>query len=47
VSVALNTSRPERIRQNVAAVQSEIPTRFWRRLKDEGLLSKNFPCPAD
>jgi len=43
VGVALNTSRPERIRQNVAAVQSRIPAGFWTAMKEEGLLAHDYP----
>jgi D-threo-aldose 1-dehydrogenase len=43
ISVALNTSSPERIRQNVAAVQASIPPAFWRALKDERLLDRDYP----
>jgi len=32
VAVALNTSKPERIADNVASVQARIPPELWRRL---------------
>ena len=43
VAVALNTGKPERIADNVASVQVEIPPQLWRALKDENLLAKEFP----
>ena len=43
VSVALNTGKPERIRENVASATSEIPATLWRALKDQGLVAKDFP----
>jgi hypothetical protein len=43
VAVALNTGKPERIKDNVASAQNEIPAELWRALKDENLLARNFP----
>ena len=43
ISVALNTSRPERIAQNVASVQADIPAAFWSDLKTEGLIAQDYP----
>lgn len=43
ISIALNTSKPERIQQNVASAEAEIPNDFWIALKDEGLISKEYP----
>jgi D-threo-aldose 1-dehydrogenase len=43
VAVALNTGKPERIKDNVASAQNEIPAALWRALKDENLLARNFP----
>lgn len=42
VAVALNTGKPERIKENVAGAQNEIPSALWRVLKDEGLVAANF-----
>ena len=42
VAVALNTGKPERIKDNVASAQNEIPAALWRVLKDEGLVARNF-----
>jgi D-threo-aldose 1-dehydrogenase len=37
-SVALNTSRPERVQDNVAMGHAVIPIEFWEAMKKEGLL---------
>ena len=42
-STALNTSKPERIKENVALASVEIPEAFWQELKSESLISKNYP----
>jgi D-threo-aldose 1-dehydrogenase len=43
VAVALNTGKPERIKDNVASTENKIPSELWRALKDENLLARNFP----
>jgi D-threo-aldose 1-dehydrogenase len=43
ISIALNTSKPERVQQNVASVTAVIPDDFWRALKEEGLVSRDYP----
>jgi D-threo-aldose 1-dehydrogenase len=43
VSVALNTSKPERVRENVEAVTAEVPEEFWVALKKEKLIAKEYP----
>ena len=43
ISVALNTSHPERIKENINSAQTAIPSAFWRALKDERLLTREFP----
>jgi len=43
VATALNTSRPERVAQNVAAVTAEVPETFWTAMKDAGLIDRAFP----
>jgi D-threo-aldose 1-dehydrogenase len=43
ISIALNTSKPERVRQNVASATADIPTTFWTRLKKEGLIAQDYP----
>lgn len=42
-STALNTSKQERIKENVAMVSVEIPEAFWSELKDKGLISDKYP----
>ena len=42
-AVALNTGKPERIKENVASATNKIPPEVWRALKDENLLARNFP----
>ena len=41
-STALNTSKPERIKENVVMASVEIPEAFWRELKSEGLISDKY-----
>jgi D-threo-aldose 1-dehydrogenase len=43
ISIALNTSKPERVSQNVTSVTAGIPTAFWTRLKNEGLIAQDYP----
>jgi D-threo-aldose 1-dehydrogenase len=43
VAVALNTSHPERIADNVNSVLRKVPNSFWVSLKEEGLLEEDYP----
>lgn len=43
VALALSTSRPARVKQNVDAISAEAPLSFWRALKAEGLLWEDHP----
>jgi D-threo-aldose 1-dehydrogenase len=43
VALALSTSKPERVKDNVAAVEVEIPVTFWKVLRDTGLITYNHP----
>jgi D-threo-aldose 1-dehydrogenase len=43
ISIALNTSRPDRVKQNVNSVTASIPAKFWVALKAEGLISPDYP----
>lgn len=43
ISIALNTSRPGRVQENVATVTVEIPAAFWTALKAEGLIAQEYP----
>jgi len=42
VSVALNTSHPGRISENVASAHTPIPPALWQTLKEERLLAREF-----
>jgi D-threo-aldose 1-dehydrogenase len=46
VSVALNTEKPERVKENLASASAVIPSELWRTLKQEGLISRDFPVGA-
>ncbi len=43
ISVALNTSKPERVKENVEMVQSIIPDEFWAAMKRENLIDPDYP----
>jgi D-threo-aldose 1-dehydrogenase len=43
ISIALNTSKPERIQDNVASVTAAIPPEFWAALKTAGLIAPDYP----
>ena len=40
-ALALSTSKPERVKQNVAAMSAKAPPAFWRALKAERLLGEH------
>jgi D-threo-aldose 1-dehydrogenase len=42
-AVALNTSSPQRVPQNIAAVEATMPAAFWREAKASGLIDTNYP----
>jgi D-threo-aldose 1-dehydrogenase len=42
VAVALNTSKPSRIADNVASVAAATPPAFWRKLKAEGMVARDL-----
>jgi D-threo-aldose 1-dehydrogenase len=42
VSVALNTSKPDRVRENVELVRKKIPAEFWITMKEENLIARNY-----
>ncbi len=42
-SIALNTTAPARVRSNAALAAVEIPAGFWTRLKDLGLVRRDYP----
>jgi D-threo-aldose 1-dehydrogenase len=43
VAVALNTSRSERVGENVEAVQAQVPDELWLAMKNEGLMDPAYP----
>ena len=43
VSVSLNTSKPDRIRENVDLVRADVPAAFWTALKDAGVIRRDYP----
>lgn len=43
ISIALNTSKPDRVRQNAELVQADMPEEFWVTMKKEGLINENYP----
>jgi D-threo-aldose 1-dehydrogenase len=45
--VALNTSRPEQVRANVALGEARLPSRFWSAMKDAGLVRRDYPHVGD
>jgi D-threo-aldose 1-dehydrogenase len=40
-SIALSSSRPERVKNNVTMINTKIPTAFWKVMQEEGLI-KNY-----
>jgi len=42
-SVALNTSNPKHVRRNVMEVQTEVPSEFFKAMKKEGLVDREYP----
>ena len=42
MGVALNTSKPERIEQNIALVNAEVPEALWSDMKESGLIASEY-----
>jgi D-threo-aldose 1-dehydrogenase len=42
VSIALNTSKPDKMNRNVEILQQEIPAAFWKAMKDRGLIEPEY-----
>ena len=42
VSVSLNTSKPRRVSDNVAAVCAHVPDEFWTALREDELIDPNY-----
>ena len=43
VALALSTSKPKRVKQNIDAMSVEVPAAFWDMLKENSLLAGNHP----
>jgi D-threo-aldose 1-dehydrogenase len=43
ISISLNTSNPDRVRENVKSVECSIPDSFWKEMQRKGLVDKNYP----
>ncbi len=43
VSVALNSSKPQRVKANVDSVTAHVPPAFWTALKAHALVSPDYP----
>jgi D-threo-aldose 1-dehydrogenase len=43
VAVLLDSSRPERVVENVGFVERKVPDAFWESMKEEGLLEADYP----
>jgi D-threo-aldose 1-dehydrogenase len=42
-SIALNTSNPKRIKQNIDSVLAVVPAQFWSEMKEQKLIDENYP----
>jgi len=42
VSIALNTSKPEKMNRNVEILQQRIPDSFWKAMKEKGLMAPDY-----
>ncbi len=43
ISIALNTSDPKRVKENINAVMAKIPVQFWEEMVNSRLISENYP----
>lgn len=41
--ISLNTSNPRRVKNNVESVTAEIDGKFWKEMKEKGLISRDYP----
>jgi D-threo-aldose 1-dehydrogenase len=41
-SIALNTTNPDRVSQNVALAYLKVPTQFWKEMKQYGLIDESY-----
>ena len=42
VAIALNTSHPDRVAENVDMVLRQLPSHFWAAMKEEGLVDEDY-----
>ncbi len=42
ISIALNTSKPEKMMRNVEILQKKIPESFWKAMKEKGLMDPDY-----
>ena len=42
VSIALNTSKPDKMKRNVETLQKKIPESFWKAMKEKGLMDPDY-----
>jgi D-threo-aldose 1-dehydrogenase len=47
VAVIPGASKPERIKEDHAALKAKIPNDFWRELRADGLVAPDAPLPTD
>ncbi|MHC4478639.1 MAG: aldo/keto reductase, partial [Planctomycetota bacterium] len=43
VAVALNTSRPQRIKDNAESVTAHLTQEFWSALRNQNLIAASYP----
>lgn len=43
VSIALSSTNPERVKENIDIAQVQIPQEFWKAMKEKGLIRKDYP----
>ncbi len=43
ISISLNTSNPNRVKNNVESVACKIPEGFWKEMVEKGLIDKEYP----
>lgn len=46
-AVALNPSRPERIGRNMEVLESELPSAFWKEMKEKKIIGAHFNYLSD
>lgn len=43
VSIALSSSKPERVSSNVQLANTKLPVAFWKEAKEVGLIASDYP----